>query len=52
MTIFYLCIRKIIFVAQIIPPSGTFICATNQILQICGAKKIAVLPPDNHKNPT
>jgi hypothetical protein len=24
---FYLCIREILFVAQIIPPRGTFICA-------------------------
>jgi hypothetical protein len=36
---FYLCIGKILFVAQIIPPRGTFICATNKILQIQGAKK-------------
>jgi hypothetical protein len=49
----FLCIRKILFVAQIIPPRGTFICATNKILQkIHGAKKIAVLPPDNRENPT
>jgi hypothetical protein len=39
-------------VAQIIPPCGTFICATNKILQTHGAKIIAVLPPDNCKNPT
>jgi hypothetical protein len=48
---FYLCIRKILFVAQIIPLRGTFFCATNKILQIHGAKEIAVLPPDNCKNP-
>jgi hypothetical protein len=47
-----LCIRKILFVAQIIPPRGTFICATIKILQIHGAKKIAVLLADNCKNPT
>jgi hypothetical protein len=46
-----LCIRKILFVAQNIPPRETFICATNKNLQTHGAKKIAVLPPDNRKNP-
>ncbi len=46
-----MCICKILFVAQIIPPHGTFTCATNKILQIHKAKQIAVLPPDNQKNP-
>ncbi len=49
---FYLCIRKILFVAQIIPPRGTFICATNKILQIHRANELLFLPPDNCKNPT
>jgi hypothetical protein len=49
---FYLCIRKILFVAQIIPPRGTFICAHIVIYEYTDAKKIAFSPPDNRKNPT
>ncbi len=49
MTLFYLCIRKILFVAQIIPPCGTFICAQIIIYEYMDAKKIAFLPPDNRE---
>jgi hypothetical protein len=40
MTIFFLCIRKILFVAQIIPPHGAFICAQIIIYEYTDAKKI------------
>ncbi len=49
---FYLCIHKVLFVAQIIPPRGTFICAQIIIYEYTDAKKIAFSPPDNLKNPT
>jgi hypothetical protein len=47
-----LCICKILFVAQIIPPRGTFICAQIIIYEYTDAKKIAFLQPDNRENPT
>jgi hypothetical protein len=50
--LFFLCIHKILFVAQIIPPLETFICATHKNLQIHGAKKMLFLLPDNRQNPT
>jgi hypothetical protein len=48
---FFFCIRKILFVAQIIPPRGTFICAQIIIYKYTDATKIASYPPDNLKNP-
>jgi hypothetical protein len=42
MTNFYLCVHKILFVAQTYPPRGGFICATNSSEQIHRRQIIAV----------